>query len=34
MAPLRYAAKIDPFLSLEGAFQGKKGIKFFSVAEP
>ena len=37
MAPLRYAAKFDPFLSLEGgerggAIQGKEGIKFCYLA--
>ena len=40
MAPLRYAAKFDPFLSLDcashalqpGAIQGKEGIKFCPLA--
>ena len=38
MAPLRYAAKFDPFLSLDcalpttGAIQGKEGIKFCHLA--
>ena len=39
MAPLRYAAKFDPFLSLDcaptlhpGAIQGKEGIKFCDLA--
>ena len=40
MAPLRYAAKYDPFLSLDcapsalhpGAIQGKEGIKFCHLA--
>ena len=40
MAPLRYAAKFDPFLSLDcashalhpGAIQGKEGMKFSHLA--
>ena len=40
MAPLRYAAKFNTFLSLDcaphalhpGAIQGKEGIKFFHLA--
>ena len=42
MAPLRYAAKLDPYLSLDvglhpralhpGAIQGKEGIKFCHLA--
>ena len=37
MGPLRYAAKFDPFLSLDcalhpGAIQGKEGIKFCHLA--
>ena len=37
MAPLRYAAKFDPFLSLDcalhpGTIQGKEGIKFCHLA--
>ena len=32
MAPLRYAAKFDPFGGRGGAIQGKEGIKFCSVA--
>ena len=37
MAPLRYAAKFDPFLSLDraphpGTIQGKEGIKFCYLA--
>ena len=39
MAPLHYAAKLDPFLSLDcnlalhpGAIQGKEGIKFCHLA--
>ena len=40
MAPLRYTAKLDPFLSLDctrvkggaGTIQGKEGVKFYHLA--